>query len=239
MNSRFSNLAIASVAAKLFIIALVISGCSKDINDEASNSTTDQSNSGVDNTPPVINTSNPAGNNASVAVNSIITVTFSEAMTPSSITAATFNLKQGNTAISGNVTYSGNVATFTPSSLLTAGTVYSATVTTGVKDIAGNAIAANYSWSFTTASTIAALSFTTDIIPVLTQCNNCHRHGWTTSTAASTFYTNLVSGGYVNAATPSSGKIYSKLSSGHASPTISSADINKILTWMNAGSKNN
>jgi hypothetical protein len=42
------------------------------------------------------------------------------------------------------------VATFTPPSSLATNTVYTATVTTGVKDAAGNAMAANKVWAFTT-----------------------------------------------------------------------------------------
>src|SRR5207237_10439060 len=41
-------------------------------------------------------------------------------------------------------------ATFTPSSNLAASTTYTATISTGVKDLAGNAMAANYVWTFTT-----------------------------------------------------------------------------------------
>ncbi len=40
-----------------------------------------------------------------------------------------------------------------PIAALAGSTVYSATVTTAAKDAAGNALAANYTWSFTTAST--------------------------------------------------------------------------------------
>jgi hypothetical protein len=68
------------------------------------------------------------------------------------VTTATFILKQGTTSVSGAVTYSGVMATFTPDTDLTPGTVYTATITTGVKDLAGNSLANPYVWSFTTAS---------------------------------------------------------------------------------------
>jgi hypothetical protein len=42
--------------------------------------------------------------------------------------------------------------TFTPLSNLTGGGTYTATITTGVTDLAGNALASNYVWSFTTTS---------------------------------------------------------------------------------------
>ena len=44
-----------------------------------------------------------------------------------------------------------------PASNLAANTVYGATITTGVKDLAGNALASNLAWSFTTAATTAAI----------------------------------------------------------------------------------
>jgi hypothetical protein len=192
----------------------------------------------TDATPPTVQSVTPGVNAASVAVNSKVTVSFSEAMNSSTITTASINLKQGNTVIAGAVSYSANVATFTPSAALTGGTVYTATVTTAVKDAAGNALAATYTWNFTTVTVATALSFANDVIPVLTQCNNCHKHGWTTSTTASIYYTNLVNGGYVNPTNYTSCKIYNMLTSGHAS-SISTTDKNKILNWMTEGSKNN
>jgi hypothetical protein len=65
---------------------------------------------------------------------------------------------QGTTAVSGTVTYYGTTATFTPTNILTAGTVYTATITNGAKDLSGNALAANTTWSFTTGSTKATLA---------------------------------------------------------------------------------
>src|SRR5438094_10050402 len=46
-------------------------------------------------------------------------------------------------------------ATFTPVSALAPIAAYTATMTTGVRDLAGNALAANFVWSFTTAATAA------------------------------------------------------------------------------------
>ncbi len=193
----------------------------------------------TDVTPPTVLSSLPVSNATGVALNSIPAVTFSEAMNSSTITSSTFTLKQGTTAVAGTVTYSGTTARFTPSSALVGNTVYTATITTGVKDGAGNAMAANYTFSFTTIATAAGLSFASDVAPILAICNTCHTHGWTTSTNASTFYTNLVNGGYVNAAAPTTSKIYTKLNGGHPGSVVTTADVNKILTWMNEGSKNN
>jgi methionine-rich copper-binding protein CopC len=99
---------------------------------------------------PRVNATDPLNNATNVAVNKAVELTFSEAMDPLTITAATFTLKQGLTSVSGVVTYVDAKAKFTPSVVLTEGLVYTATITTGAKDAAGNALAANTVWSFTT-----------------------------------------------------------------------------------------
>jgi len=106
----------------------------------------------VDTTAPTVSSTIPANAATGVAINSAVTATFSEAMDPLTLTT-TFTLEeQGLTPVSGTVTYADVTATFTPSSSLAPSTVYTATITTGVKDLAGNALASNYVWSFTTAT---------------------------------------------------------------------------------------
>jgi hypothetical protein len=68
------------------------------------------------------------------------------------VTTTTFTLKQGTTSVNGTVTYAGVTATFTPTTNLAASTVYTATITTGVKDLAGNFMASPYVWTFTTGA---------------------------------------------------------------------------------------
>lgn len=107
---------------------------------------------------PTVNSTDPLNNAINVERNKIIALTFSEAMDLSTINTSTFTLKQGTTLIPGTVAYSGTTATFTPANIFTAGTVYSATITNGAKDLAGNALATNTVWSFTIGSTLAALA---------------------------------------------------------------------------------
>jgi hypothetical protein len=105
-----------------------------------------------DTTPPTITGVSPGIDAAGVAITSTITATFSEAMDPSTITSSAFLLKdKNNNTVTGTVTYTGMTATFTPSAGLEPNMIYTATVTTGVKDLAGNPMASDYSWSFTTA----------------------------------------------------------------------------------------
>ena len=99
--------------------------------------------------PRVILT-DPFSGETGVSVTKVVTATFDMAMDPLTLTTSTFTLKQGTTSILGSVNYSGNSATFTPNNPLLANAVFTATLTTGVKNGVGIPIAANYVWTFTT-----------------------------------------------------------------------------------------
>ena len=110
----------------------------------------------ADTTPPTVTSTTPADNATGVPVGTTVTVTFSEAMDPTTINGTTFSLKvtSSSAAVAGTVSYntSTHVATFTPTAPLAASTQYTATVTTGAKDTAGNQLSpGNVSFSFTTA----------------------------------------------------------------------------------------
>ena len=104
--------------------------------------------------PPTVSATSPVNNATGVAVNSTITATFSEAMDAATIGTSTFTVSDGGGNIGGTVSYSGTstTATFTPSGNLSYSTLYTATITTGVRDVAGNDMASNYVWSFTTGN---------------------------------------------------------------------------------------
>lgn len=106
-----------------------------------------------DTTAPTVTLSAPLHNATGVAINAKLTATFAEAMDPAAITGITFAVKQGTTAVTGSVTYSGVTAVFTPAANLDASTTYTATISTGARDLAGNALASSYVWSFTTGLT--------------------------------------------------------------------------------------
>lgn len=84
-----------------------------------------------------------------------LTASFSVPMAPLTITTATFTLERGATPVSGTVTYNGTTATFEPSNALLPNTSYKATITTDAQDLAGDGLAANYVWTFTTAAAVA------------------------------------------------------------------------------------
>ncbi|MCL4547091.1 MAG: Ig-like domain-containing protein [Bacteroidetes bacterium] len=104
--------------------------------------------------PPTVISTDPANAATGIALAKQITATFSTTMDASTISTSTFTLMQGTTSVSGFVSYSGRVATFVPASNLAANTIYTATITTGAKDLAGNALASNYVWSFTTGAAV-------------------------------------------------------------------------------------
>ena len=100
--------------------------------------------------PPVVHGTTPYAGQTNVPVNTSVTATFSEAMDATTITGSTFTLEGG--AVAGAVSYSGNTATFTPSSDLDPGKKYTATITTGVTDTDGIAMEESFTWSFTTVA---------------------------------------------------------------------------------------
>ncbi len=104
-------------------------------------------------TPPTVSSTAPANGAINVSVNGVVTATFSEPLSPATITAASFLLVRSATPVAGIVTYSGNTATFTPSAELVENASYTAMITTAVADLSGNTLASEYVWAFTTEST--------------------------------------------------------------------------------------
>ena len=81
----------------------------------------------VDTTTPTVSSTSPASSATGVGVSSAISATFSEDMDSSTITTSTFTLSSSSgSSVSGTVSYSNKVATFTPSSNLSYSTTYTA-----------------------------------------------------------------------------------------------------------------
>jgi len=105
---------------------------------------------------PIVNSTDPVSNASGVALNKIITADFSMPMNASTFDNTTFIVKQGTTTIPGTVSYAGITATFTPNSNLLMNMTYTATITTGVENLAGVSLANNYVWSFSTNPVVGA-----------------------------------------------------------------------------------
>jgi len=109
-------------------------------------------------TPPTVTGATPANASTGIAVGSSVTVTFSEAMTAATISSSTIQLKgSSGAAVASSLTYNSSTftATLTPTSALANSATYTTVVTggaTGVKDTAGDPLAANYTWTFTTST---------------------------------------------------------------------------------------
>lgn len=94
------------------------------------------------------------GNNTTASITTVVSVTFNEPLRASTLTSNTFTLKQGLTPIAGQVNYvtGSTIVTFTPNAPLTLGLPYTATITTGVQDLAGTSLAMDDVWTFTTSA---------------------------------------------------------------------------------------
>jgi hypothetical protein len=108
--------------------------------------------------PPVVVSVAPPNLAVGVCPNTLLVATFNQAMNPSTINTTTFTLTSPGTppvAVSGAVTYNAAIyaATFTPTAPLALNTLYTATITTGAQDIAGDSLASDYVWTFTTSPT--------------------------------------------------------------------------------------
>jgi hypothetical protein len=101
--------------------------------------------------PTVVSTV-PLADATGVSVGTAVSAVFSEAMAPSSLTTGTFRLMRGTTSVPGTVDYAIRTATFTPTDGLAPGTTFTATITPGVTDLAGNGMAGAFVWRFTTRS---------------------------------------------------------------------------------------
>lgn len=184
----------------------------------------------TDVTPPTVVSAVPANNATTVATSIHPAVTFSEAMNSTTINTTNFTLKQGSTTVAGTVAYSGTTASFTPSSALAANTVYTGTITTGAKDAAGNALASNYTWSFTTAPAVAVISFATQVLPILqSKCMPCHSGTSPSGGKTITNYTTVSA--LTNSQIDNSG-MYPKMG-------VTAAEQAIIKAWIAAGRLNN
>ncbi|MFA6034166.1 MAG: Ig-like domain-containing protein, partial [Myxococcota bacterium] len=98
----------------------------------------------------------PANSDNGVAINRKIVATFDKAMDPATIITANILVTGPGGSVSGAVNYdSGSyAATFSPSGNFENYATYTVTIAgiTGVKDLTGNPMAADYIWSFNTAA---------------------------------------------------------------------------------------
>jgi len=104
-----------------------------------------------DTTPPTLVSFTPPNGSTNVAETSPVVGTFSEPVSLTSLTSATFTVTDGALPAPGNTTTLGNTAAFAPSPPFGPMQTYTAKISPGIKDLAGNALATGASWTFRTA----------------------------------------------------------------------------------------
>jgi hypothetical protein len=111
-----------------------------------------------DTTPPRVASASPGAGGSNAPVDASVTATFNEPVDPATVTGGAVELRDASGAlVPGIVGYNGptSTAAFVPSANLVYGASYTATVrggAAGVKDVAGNALAGDETWTFTTKS---------------------------------------------------------------------------------------
>lgn len=120
---------------------------------------------GSDMTPPDVSSTDPSDGDTGVALDVVITAVLSEKIVEASVSTSSFTLETNGTPISGFVSYNSSTktATFDPDSNLSESTEYTATITTGVQDLASNQITEDYIWNFTTQGDTIAPTVTSTI----------------------------------------------------------------------------
>jgi hypothetical protein len=121
-------------------------------------------------TPPTVTATSPATGASGISPGATVTVTFSQAIDATTLTTSTFGVQglSGATVTYNSTTYT---ATLTPGSPLAASTAYNVTVkggAAGVKDLAGNALTADFTWSFTTGNAVTYTGWNSSVTPAVT-----------------------------------------------------------------------
>jgi hypothetical protein len=119
--------------------------------------------------PPSVTATLPDNGSTYVAITSTFSATFSEAVDPATITPVSFSVA----GVAGTVGYdpATRTATFSPSTALAHNTTYTATVGTGIRDLAGNPLAAPAVWSVTTIPRETVLPFVVATFPAARSVN--------------------------------------------------------------------
>src|SRR5688572_17415257 len=86
-------------------LPFVVAGCSDDVGGNAGEKDAGPRDGAIDTTTPTVVGSTPVNASTGEPTSIAVTATFSEAMAPSTVTSASFSLKQGTAPVAGTVTY--------------------------------------------------------------------------------------------------------------------------------------
>jgi hypothetical protein len=184
---------------------------------------------------PTITELSPASGASDVAPGVQVSATFDEPLAPASVSGATFTLRDdAGTAVPATVAYDpqARAAKLTPQSALAFSTRYTARLTGGaggVTDVAGNPLAADRTWSFTTTAQSPAEG-PGGPIQVITD----------PADPFGGYYAEILRGEGLNAFDVTAGPVTAAKLAGHdtlllASAALSDAEVAALTTWVQAG----
>ncbi len=191
---------------------------------------------GPDVTAPTVKSVNPFAGASGVLTTTNALVTFMEAMDPATIIAANVFLRTPtSTVVPATLSYTAatNTATIVPTSSLAYSTTYTGVVKAAVKDLAGNAMAADFTWTFTTSAPPPPPPTQGPGGPVLVVTS--------TANPFSTYYAEILRGEGLNAfATADLSTVTSTVLNGYdavilGEGTLTSAQVTMFTNWVNAG----
>ncbi len=106
---------------------------------------------------PTVISNSPSNAATGVPPNASVRATFSEKMDSTTLNTSTFTLSTGVLAVPvpGTVIYANSTAVFWPTIHLANNATYTATITTGVRDLSSLGIKFSHVWSFTTGDVLA------------------------------------------------------------------------------------
>jgi hypothetical protein len=154
--------------------------------------------------PPMVIATVPVNTATGVPVTQVLSATFNEPMNCLAFPAVAFTVvaAPGATSVPGTIACIGAVVTFTPAADLATNTVFTATITTGAQDLAGQSLASNYVWSFRTvpAPTLPTVISTVPIngaagVPTNQALTATFSEAMDPATINSTTFTLMVTGG--------------------------------------------
>jgi hypothetical protein len=137
----------------LLLCGAALSACGRRVGDASQESAQAAQGLAADTTPPTVVSTSPENGATGAGINGLVVATFSEPMNGSSINANTFTVVGPAGLVLGRVAFdaTSQSAAFVPAALLATNALYTATITTWVKDQAGNFLRGAVAWTFTTA----------------------------------------------------------------------------------------
>ena len=128
----------------------------------------------TDSTPPTVTSVNPADGSASVATSTSVSAVFDEALNPASVSESSFELTDAfGATVPASVAYDDGsfTASLAPAASLDAAQTYTARLLSGaagIRDLAGNALSSDYTWTFTTSDTQTFSAWDSSAVPATT-----------------------------------------------------------------------